>query len=111
MYTGADTICSYFPADYFINTNRFFSVFTLPIKHIRQQVTEYESDIFGMISAYEEEGFGKISVLILVSKKSALKPLRVSLSNVNILNTQKLHYKFLGRQPRQDVKLPRPFRD
>ena len=50
-----------------------FSLFTLPIKYNREQVTEYMSDNFGIVSAYEDEGFWKISVLILVSKKSAVK--------------------------------------
>jgi len=50
-------ICFIFPTNYFINTNRLFSPFTLPIKYIRKQVTEYVSDIFGMVSVYEEEGF------------------------------------------------------
>ena len=111
MYTGADMICFIFPTNYFINTNRLFSPFTLPIKYIREQVTEYVSDIFGMVSVYEEEGFWKINVLILVSKKSVVKPLRVSLSKLPILNTQTLHNFFLGRQQRQNVKVPRRFRD
>jgi len=34
-----------------------FSLFTLPIKYNREQVTEYMSDNFGIVSAYEDEGF------------------------------------------------------
>jgi hypothetical protein len=69
---------------------KLFSLFTLPIKYNREQVTGYMNDIFGMVSAYEDVGFWKISVLLLVSKKYAVKTAKsvhVKTSNFNVLLT------------------------
>jgi len=69
---------------------KLFSLFTLPIKYNREQVTEYMSDIFGIVSAYEDEGFWKITVLILVSQKSAVettKSVHVKTAYFNVLLT------------------------